>query len=504
MSTVKNLRKLKSTGTALAIAAAIAGGVLTGASAASAHAPGIVVSTPVLRGGIGALYWSDSTIRNILRAPKSNEVCSTIKSRRTCLQSFAGGSIVWSPATGAKYLNGAIESVWNRTGGRGGSLGYPLQSPRSIPQNGVYQLFEGGAIYWTAKTGAQISKGGIRATWGRMGYERGVLGYPLNNETSADKNGGLYQRYQGGTIVWSPKTGAHAMLPGDIQNRYTALGGSAGILGLPTGEKVQINGGWSQAFANGRLVWGPSTGAKIVDENTYRVWAANPNQFGWPMSDNWTGTNGIHTKFQKVETVWNAQTRQIYSAQMTDSQTAVLLGDSQLDGDSYTEQGARLNGYTKQIQLAFGGLGYVASTPKAGGSGAFAVDQNRILMPQGNPGLVIVNLGGNDASTHVQLPYVASQAKILWSDLKKKYPHSKIVVNGVMSRADTSHAQRRAVDQVIVQEATAQGIATIPLAGMATRAGADGLYKDAVHLQQAGHNLVTKTYEPALRKALSR
>ncbi|ALE04792.1 hypothetical protein AL755_03665 (plasmid) [Arthrobacter sp. ERGS1:01] len=193
---------------------------------------------------------------------------------------------------------------------------------------------------------------------------------------------------------------------------------------------------------------------------------------------------------------------QIYSAQLADSATVVMLGDSQLDGDSYTEQGARLNGYTKQIQLAFGGLGYVAAIPKTGGSGAFAVDQNRILLPQGNPGLVIVNLGGNDASTHASLPYVAAQAKILWSDLKKKYPNSKIVVNGVMSRTDNSHTQRRAVDQVIVQEATHQGLATIPLAGMATTAGADALYKDAVHLQQAGHNLVAQTYARELRKLL--
>ncbi|WP_082368874.1 GDSL-type esterase/lipase family protein [Arthrobacter sp. ERGS1:01] len=502
MSIVKNPRNLQKVGASLAIVATIAGGFLTGVPAASAQTAGVAASAPILRGGIGSLYWSDSSIRNILRAPRSNESCSTIKSQRTCIQVFAGGSIVWSPATGAKYLNGAIEAAWKRAGGRGSSLGYPLQNPRPLVQNGAYQLFEGGAIYWTTKTGAQISKGGIRTSWGRMGFERGALGYPLNNETNGYKKGGVYQRYQGGTMIWSSKTGALTLTPGQIQNRYNALGGPDGILGHPVGEKVRISSGWSQAFADCRLVWGPTTGAKIVDENTYRVWAANPSQFGWPETDGSLGTNGIHTKFQNVETEWNTKTMQIYSAQLADSATVVMLGDSQLDGDSYTEQGARLNGYTKQIQLAFGGLGYVAAIPKTGGSGAFAVDQNRILLPQGNPGLVIVNLGGNDASTHASLPYVAAQAKILWSDLKKKYPNSKIVVNGVMSRTDNSHTQRRAVDQVIVQEATHQGLATIPLAGMATTAGADALYKDAVHLQQAGHNLVAQTYARELRKLL--
>lgn len=111
-----------------------------------------------------------------------------------------------------------------------------------------------------------------------------------------------------------------------------------------------------------------------------------------------------------------------------------------------------------------------------------------------------MNLGGNDARINAKLPYIASQATILWKDLRAKYPHSKIVVNGVMSRTDTSHAQRRAVDQILVQTAKAQGIDVISLAGMATKAGADGLYKDNVHLTQAGHNLVAKIYLAQLRK----
>lgn len=158
------------------------------------------------------------------------------------------------------------------------------------------------------------------------------------------------------------------MIPGDIAAKYNALRGPDGILGHPTGGKFRVKDGWTQSFANGRILWGPNTGAKVIDENTYRIWAANPNQFGWPTTDNWSDADGIHTKFQKTETVWNQKTKRIYSAQVVGPKSVVMIGDSQLDGDSYSEQAARSLGLTDQIQLAFGGLGNVASNPAAGGS----------------------------------------------------------------------------------------------------------------------------------------
>ncbi|SEF11921.1 LGFP repeat-containing protein [Arthrobacter alpinus] len=486
----------------VAASAMLAFSLLAGAAVVATDTAQAASSTqvPVVDGYTGSFYYSNLEARSALGQPKTNKTCPYPNGLLSCQQGFANGSIVWSQKTGAQYTTGAIDAAWAQVGGRTGYLGHSLQSPRSSTQNGVYQFFERGAIYWTAATGAQISYGGIRSTWGNLGFEKGALGYPLTNETVGYKTGGVYQRYQGGTIIWSERTGAHAMLPGDIAARYNELGGPDGILGYPTGEKYRINDGWGQAFANGRILWGPNIGAKVVDENTYRIWAGNPSQFGWPTTDNWAGADGIHTKFQKTETVWNQTTNRLYSAQVAGPNSVVMIGDSQLDGDSYTEQAARALGMTDQIQLAYGGMGYVASNPVAGGSGPFAIDSNHVLLPGGTPGLVIVNLGGNDARLNVPLPDVAKQATLMWKELRAKYPQSKIVVNGVMSRTDASHTQRRAVDQIIVQTATAQGIETISLAGMATKAGADGLYQDGVHLTQAGHNLLAKSYLTELSK----
>lgn len=72
---------------------------------------------------------------------------------------------------------------------------------------GMYQRHQRGAIYWTAKTGAKIVKGGIRAKWNALGSEKSRLGYPLTDEYSAGK-GKIAQKYQGGIMTWTAKTGA--------------------------------------------------------------------------------------------------------------------------------------------------------------------------------------------------------------------------------------------------------------------------------------------------------
>jgi uncharacterized protein with LGFP repeats len=43
-----------------------------------------------------------------------------------------------------------------------------------------------------------------RDVWARQGGEAGRLGYPTTDEICG---GGCYQRFQGGTITWSPASG---------------------------------------------------------------------------------------------------------------------------------------------------------------------------------------------------------------------------------------------------------------------------------------------------------
>ena len=416
-------------------------------------------------------------------------------------QAFERGFVVWSAASGAHPSMGAIRERWRQTGLEGGELGYPTTDEATGLRNGgSAQQYQRGTIVWSPATGARVVTGAVRAYWSSTGGQNGALGYPVGEENRQANF--VYQQFQGGTVYWSAATGAHSTTHGDIHNRYVALGGGAGRLGLPLTDKLPRAGGLVQQFANGWLVWGPATGTRIVGHSTYKVWSANPGDFGWPVRDTWTDSRGDHVAFQKLETIWNQATQELYSAEAVDASTAVFLGDSQLDLDSWGEQGARAAGFPRQVVRSIGGMGYVSGSPV--GSATDAVLSDRILLPQGNPGVIVVNLGGNDARIMATDAAILSQANKLWDELRRKYPRSTIVINGVLSRYDSSHFQRRWVDGMLMREAALRGWPHISMAGTATIAGADGNYLDNIHMNQTGHNKVAPLYASALRYVLGR
>ncbi|MCD4851660.1 GDSL-type esterase/lipase family protein [Arthrobacter sp. AK01] len=419
-------------------------------------------------------------------------------------QAFERGFVVWSPATGAHPSMGAIRERWRRTGMEEGELGYPATDEAlGLKSGGSSQEYQRGTIIWSPATGAKALTGAIRSYWSSTGGQNGALGYPVGEEVR--QNNFVYQLFQGGTVYWSAATGAHSTTHGDVHNRYNSLGGAAGQLGLPLTDKLPRAGGLVQQFANGWLVWGPATGARIVGHPTYKVWSITPGEFGWPVKDTWTDGRGAHVAFQKLETIWNDATEELYSAEAVDASTAVFLGDSQLDMDSWGEQGARAAGYPRQVVRSIGGIGYVSGSPAVGGGSATdALAQDRILLPQGNPGLVVVTLGGNDARIGATDAAILSQANRLWDELRRKYPRSTILINGVLSRYDASHAQRRWVDGLVTREAALRGWPRISMSGTATIAGAAGDYLDGAHMNQTGHNKVAPLYASAIKYVLGK
>src|SRR5262245_57058659 len=101
--------------------------------------------------------------------------------RGGCFSDYQGGSIYWSDATGAHEVHGAIRDKWHSLGTEGGFLGYPLtDETRTPPPNDVgrYNHFEGGSIYWTPSTGAHEVHGDIRGRWASLGWEQSHLGFP--------------------------------------------------------------------------------------------------------------------------------------------------------------------------------------------------------------------------------------------------------------------------------------------------------------------------------------
>lgn len=122
---------------------------------------------------------------------------------------FAGGVVYWGPDTGAFEVHGAILGLWTELGRENGFLGYPLTDETTTPDGvGRFSHFQGGSIYWTPATGAHEVHGAIRDLWAGMGWETSFLGYPVTNELPTADGVGRFSDFQGGQIAWSPSLGA--------------------------------------------------------------------------------------------------------------------------------------------------------------------------------------------------------------------------------------------------------------------------------------------------------
>ncbi|MBG6185532.1 GH25 family lysozyme M1 (1,4-beta-N-acetylmuramidase), partial [Arthrobacter sp. CAN_A214] len=172
-------------------------------------------------------------------APVSEVVCGL--KDNGCYRNYASGAVLWSTDTGAvASVNGAIRTGWLNSGAQDGPMGYPLRAEVcGIKDNGCYQSFQKGEIFWSATTGAHLSRsGGIRQAYRAAGAENGVLGYPTSAEICGLRDNGCSQSFQRGEILWSATTGAHVSRQGGIRQAYRAAGAENGVLGYPTSAEI--------------------------------------------------------------------------------------------------------------------------------------------------------------------------------------------------------------------------------------------------------------------------
>ncbi|MGY1771998.1 hypothetical protein [Blastococcus sp. SYSU D00813] len=222
---------------------------------------------------------------------------------------FETGSIYWSPTTGAHSVLGAIRDRWAQLGWERGPLGFPVTSDRATPHRpGSFTVFEAGSVYWSRDTGAHAVVGAIRDEWGRLGWEDGLLGFPRTDERSTPGGRGRYNHFETGSIYWSPTTGAHAVL-GVIRDRWAQLGWERGLLGFPvTGEQVTPNRqGIASHFERGSIYWSSRSGAHAVHGAIRERW----RQLGWensalgfPVSDEYSVPGGRAQDFQYGSITW--------------------------------------------------------------------------------------------------------------------------------------------------------------------------------------------------------
>lgn len=222
--------------------------------------------------------------------------------RNGVAQDFSGGRGYWSETTGAHFAWGRIGGRYHEIGGPSSPLGFPTTSETITPDGvGRFNHFEGGSIYWTPDTGAQVVMADFANAWAKEGWETGRLGYPTSERY--DVPGGVAQDFQGGYIV-KAANGEPQIVLGAIGAAYRAGGGPAETsLGLPLTGEIDIRGGKFQRFEHGNIYWSPESGAHAVpDGDIFTHWGTTGwenGPFGYPVGpQKQIPAGGLEQEFQ--------------------------------------------------------------------------------------------------------------------------------------------------------------------------------------------------------------
>ncbi|MGV9611811.1 alpha/beta hydrolase-fold protein [Nocardia xishanensis] len=218
-------------------------------------------------------------------------------------QDFRGGRVFFSPETGAHGVAGMIAGGYQAAHGPAGPLGLPTGGERALPDGrGRFQPFQHGSLYWTPQTGAQVVRGAILDEWGRQGFERGPAGYPTAPEVKTPNKDGAVQAFEGGPIYYSAKTGVHRV-QGLILAKYAELGYENSWLGFPADEELPLKDfGRYSRFEGGNVYWSPLSGAWAVRNgpmlDAWQSVGFENGKLGYPISDEFAIPGGVRQNFQ--------------------------------------------------------------------------------------------------------------------------------------------------------------------------------------------------------------
>jgi uncharacterized protein with LGFP repeats/L,D-peptidoglycan transpeptidase YkuD (ErfK/YbiS/YcfS/YnhG family) len=257
-------------------------------------------------GAISEKYTTTGGPAGGLGSPTSNET-GGLKDGGA-FQNFQGGAILWSPSTGARISVGSIRGLYAATGYENGVLGYPTSDEvGGLRDGGVYQNYEGGAVLWSPATGAHISTGPIRDKYGSVGFEGGRLGYPNSDVVYGLKEGGAYQNYQGGAIIWTPANGARLSV-GTLRDAWASTGFEHGTLGFPTTDEFAIPGGVAQNYQGG-VITASAAGTFVVNGAIFQKHDQMGRTLGFAVSPQvGIRDGGVYQNFQHGAIVWSPAT----------------------------------------------------------------------------------------------------------------------------------------------------------------------------------------------------
>ncbi|MGI0494255.1 LGFP repeat-containing protein [Alkalinema pantanalense CENA528] len=191
---------------------------------------------------------------------------------------YGGASIYWHPQTGAHLIYGLIRAKWAALGWEKSPLGYPASDEANAGSGkGRFNHFQNGTIIWKQNTSQAFAVyGRILDKWGEKNWDSGFLGFPVTDELGTPDGIGRFNHFEGGSIYWTPTTGAHIVM-GMIREAWKNQGWEKGRLGYPRTDELVTEGtngkGRYNLFEGGEIHWTPAGGTKVkLYEVNIEIW----------------------------------------------------------------------------------------------------------------------------------------------------------------------------------------------------------------------------------------
>jgi uncharacterized protein with LGFP repeats len=241
--------------------------------------------------------------------------------------------IYWTADHGAFVVRGAMNAAWDKLGSSGGPLGVPT-GEETYDGELATQAFSGGTVSWNRLTkvfstvppdlagqlvGLQAPDdptADINMAWRAAGGAAGPLGAKQGDQFPIGGDG-LAQNFAGGTIFFSPATGANAVET-DILTRYQALGGPLDSgLGFPISNEA--DGGLKPASKVSAfsaedkpvIFWTPRHGAHVVRGAVKAAWdklLGATGKLGAPVAEQTIAKDVVTQDFTGGQIAWNKTT----------------------------------------------------------------------------------------------------------------------------------------------------------------------------------------------------
>jgi uncharacterized protein with LGFP repeats len=161
--------------------------------------------------------------------------------------------VYWSSGTGGWLVRGQVRDAYWAAGSVTGPLGFPTSGLLTVV-GGTAQAFQGGSVYASSSTGAVPVTGPALSAYWAAGSVTGPLGFPTRAATAVGGNGlvGTRTVFQGGAVYANATTGARVVLAA-VESVYGSAGGPSSSYGWPVSDSYAVSGGQRNDFQTGQI-----------------------------------------------------------------------------------------------------------------------------------------------------------------------------------------------------------------------------------------------------------